>query len=267
MVPVGSGPPACGGGLSGGDPMVRFVRLTASVVMVTSGVWLAFAFLTGPAESEPEVSGAQSVEPSTTAVSRRPRLIPDPSLSPDDAESDSAVAAAALASLGELVTEPATAAPPPPLPAVLPAMAEFAPPLQSAYRSALDLPPPPLLDAHAPPPLAGGSTWRQATTATPVSTSLVSRSLGGPVPSSGGGGTPAAEARTAMYAVRDGDDLTSIATRFYGHPSAARFVYEANRDRLPSADLLPIGAVLVLPPPPEIAGGPQRPGGWIEPGG
>lgn len=245
--------------------MVRFVRLTASVVMVTSGVWLAFAFLAGPAgiESTPRTAG--SVEPKTTSVSRGPRLIPDPSVPPDDAAAESVEAAAVLAPLVELVTETAEAAPPSPLPAVLPEMAEFAPPLESAYRSALDLPPPPLLDAHAPPPLAGGSTWRQAATTTPAV--AMSPDPGRVEAAVGSGVTPVAEPRTAMYAVRDGDDLTSIATRFYGHPSAARFVYEANRDRLPSSDLLPIGAVLVLPPPPVIAGGPHRPGGWIEPGG
>lgn len=265
MVLAGSDPPADGGGLSGGDPMARFVRLTASVVMVTSGVWLGFAFLAGPGESEPAARRADSVEPSTTAVSRGPRLIPDPSLSQDAAEAESAEAAAALAPLLDLVTEPADTAPPPPLPAVPQEMTEYAPPLASAYRSALDLPPPPLLDAHAPPPLAGGSTWRQGATSGPLAATSPGESS--PVTAGGSGAAAVAEPRTAMYAVRDGDDLTSIATRFYGHPSAARFVYEANRDRLPSSDLLPIGAILVLPPPPEMAGGPQRPGGWIEPGG
>ena len=265
MVLAGSCPPAGDGDLSGGDSMVRFVRLTASVVMLTSGVWLAFAFLTGPAESESAPRTAGSGESKTTVVPRVPRLIPDPSVSPDAAKSESAEGAAALAPLVDLVTEPAEAAPPSPLPAVLPEMAEFAPPLEAAYRSALDLPPPPLLDAQAPPPLAGGSTWRQAASTAPAV--AMSPAPGRVEAAVGSSATPVGEPRMAMYAVRDGDDLTSIATRFYGHPSAARFVYAANRDRLPSSDLLPIGAVLVLPPPPEVARGPQRPGGWIEPGG
>ncbi len=70
--------------------------------------------------------------------------------------------------------------------------------------------------------------------------------------------------QVSSYVVRDGDDLTTIASRFYGHPSAARLVFDANRDRLPAADMLPIGVTLVLPPPPE-QGGRHRPGGWIEP--
>ena len=75
---------------------------------------------------------------------------------------------------------------------------------------------------------------------------------------------PADAPESSVYVVCDGDDLTSIAIRFYGHPAAARLIYEANRDRLPAADVLPIGVVLALPP----ASGPQqlyRPGGWIEP--
>mgnify|MGYP006291179355 CR=1 FL=1 len=50
------------------------------------------------------------------------------------------------------------------------------------------------------------------------------------------------------YVIRDGDDLTGIATRFYGHASAATAIWAANRDSLPDPNVLPIGAAIALPP-------------------
>ncbi len=246
--------------------MVRFVRLAASVVMVVGGVWLAVALVSGPGQ---DAGGAAPVaaldEKPSVAAPRSSRLIPDSAVSiPSDGETEEPEAAlteeltAALASAG--APEPAR-----PLPDVPAALAERPPPLEPDYHSALDLPPPPLLDAQSPPPLVGGSTWRQPQ-APPSLASLQPgmAPTGGAAVVSGNRVPPAGPAAASSYVICDGDDLTSIATRFYGHPAAARLVYEANRDRLPAADVLPIGAVLVLPPPP---GQPQphRPGGWIEP--
>ena len=246
-----------------GNAMVRFVRLVASVLMLTCGVWLALAFVSGPQPSPPDESAATPVGDTVVAPQRVPRLIPDTSPPTSDTRA-LAEAAAVLAPLAELVAEPNAFPPPQPLPAVPSELASLAPPLESAYRSALDLPPPPLLDAHAPPPLVGGSTWKQTpTAATPVSLQMGFPGAFNEAPMESG--TPTPERRATAYAVCDGDDLTSIATRFYGHPAAAQMVYEANRDRLPSPDLLPIGVVLVLPPPPEQNLRDQRPGGWIEP--
>lgn len=121
----------------------------------------------------------------------------------------------------------------PPQPAM---MARPAPPLGQTYRSTLAIPPPPLLDAHGPPPLAPGwtnrdprQTPRQATSSLPA------------VP--------------ATYAVQDGDDLTSLAIRFYGHPAAAGALFAANHDRLATPDILPIGLRLRLPPPWAVTAG------------
>ena len=50
--------------------------------------------------------------------------------------------------------------PPPPLPPGPHATARPTPPLDPMYRSTLAMPPPPLLDAHGPPPLAPGWTAR-----------------------------------------------------------------------------------------------------------
>lgn len=120
--------------------------------------------------------------------------------------------------------------PPPPVP-LPPVPAEFAaaaPDVAGAYRSTLNVPPPPLLDAHRAPPLAAG--W----TAHGVEAPPVAVMPDAVVPQS--------------YVVRDGDDLTGIATRFYGHASAATAIWAANRDALPDPNVLPIGAVLRLPP-------------------
>jgi nucleoid-associated protein YgaU len=121
---------------------------------------------------------------------------------------------------------------PPPRPAPLPPvtadLAGFAPEVSAAYRSTFAAPPPPLLDAHRPPPLAAG--WTAHEVAPP----------------------PVAEMPAAVvpqtYVIRDGDDLTGIATRLYGHASAATAIWTANRDALPDPNVLPIGAAIRLPP-------------------
>lgn len=118
--------------------------------------------------------------------------------------------------------------PPAPLPPVTAELAGFAPEVAAAYRSTFAVPPPPLLDAHRPPPLAAG--WTAHEVARP----------------------PVAEMPAAVvpqtYVIRDGDDLTGIATRFYGHASAATAIWAANRAALPDPNVLPIGAALTLPP-------------------
>jgi len=119
-------------------------------------------------------------------------------------------------------------APPTPLPRSAMNVGPAAPALDAAYRSTLDIPPPPLLDTQTPPPLAVG--W---------STHDVQR--------------PAVAAAAAVeapstYVVRDGDDLTGIALRVYGSAGAATAIWAANRDRLADPQLLPIGMVLRMPP-------------------
>jgi hypothetical protein len=126
--------------------------------------------------------------------------------------------------------------PPPRLPAEPTVTPRPAPPLGTTYRSTLAIPPPPLLDAHGPPPLAPG--WTTRGPRRPVSESPA------PTPS-----VPTA------YVVRDGDDLTSLAIRFYGHPAAAAAIHAANRDRIVDPDILSIGATLRLPPPWTITAG------------
>ncbi len=121
--------------------------------------------------------------------------------------------------------------PPVPLPASGLDLSPAAPPLDSTYRSTVDIPPPPLLDGHAPPPLSAG--W------------AVHDVVRQPAPAS----QPFQQQATATeYVVRDGDDLTGIALRVYGHAGAASAIWSANRDRLTDPQLLPIGLSLLLPP-------------------
>jgi len=124
--------------------------------------------------------------------------------------------------------------PPDRLPAVPPSLGAEGPGMNGTYRSTLAVPPPPLLDAQSPPPAATAASEA-------------------PRPSVFGE-SPAAVAPPATYAIRDGDDLTGIAIRFYGHPAAAAAVWAANRDVIPDPALLPIGVSLRMPPPWSVPG-------------
>lgn len=135
--------------------------------------------------------------------------------------------------------------PPTPLPPPPPDLARANPPLGAAYRSTLDVPPPPLLDAAAAPPAA---IWPVAAApATPVPPALTELTV------------------PATYRVRDGDDLGSIAGHFYGHPAAASAIWAANRESITHPDLLPIGVELRLPPPWSVRGHGRTVAGAIEP--
>ncbi|MFM8378812.1 MAG: LysM peptidoglycan-binding domain-containing protein [Planctomycetia bacterium] len=118
-------------------------------------------------------------------------------------------------------------APPGALPPVAMDLARPAPPIDGAYRSTLDVPPPPLLDADAPPPLA--VAWS--------ANAAMAR-----------GAASMPQGETSTYVVRDGDDLTSIAIRLYGHAGGAQAIWSVNRDRLSDPNVLPIGLELRIPP-------------------
>ncbi len=123
--------------------------------------------------------------------------------------------------------------PPSPLPAVAAELGAAGPDLSGTYRSTLDIPPPPLIDSQRPPPLAVGWTARGANREPPLRRAPSLPPLG-------------------TYRVRDGDDLTAIASRFYGTPAAATAIWEANRGLLRDPSLLPIGQPLLLPHPDAI---------------
>ena len=58
---------------------------------------------------------------------------------------------------------------------------------------------------------------------------------------------PAAAPRPT-HTIRDGDTLAGIAQQYLGQNNRAYEIFQLNRDRLVSVDLLPIGTVLRLPP-------------------
>lgn len=254
--------------------MLRTIRLTASVLVLTSGIWLASAFLLTEIESPREpASPAIPVGSATGSVTVSP-LIRQPDLNPQPWEglafADDVAAADGLAEVASLLTAVEKPLQPfRPLPPAPAAVHQPPPSLPGVYRSALDLPPPPLLDAHAPPPLAGNSTWRRPS----------SREEGALIDGRWAADERVSHSRAVnpdvatrlrpaeSYVVRDGDDLTAIAVRIYGHPAAATLLWQANRDRLAAADLLPVGMPLRVPPLSQAQGLPDRPGGWIEPAG
>jgi len=150
--------------------------------------------------------------------------------------------------------EPSLHAPPPP-PSPLPAsgldLSPASPPLAGAYRSTVEIPPPPLLDVQTPPPLAAGWSVHDVARSAPQGPPIQRSSV------------------PATYVVRDGDDLTGIALTIYGHAGAATAIWEANRERLPDPQLLPIGLALRLPPSWSLPASAMSPsgaaGGSIEP--
>jgi nucleoid-associated protein YgaU len=140
--------------------------------------------------------------------------------------------------------------PPPPPPALGSAAQEFAlpqPGMPDLYRAAHGAPPPPLLDGPRP---EGGRGFGPGLgdPALDSAWSISARSIGPASPQL----PPAVDGPRSTYRVRDGDDLSGIAARLYGHPAAAAAIWEANRDRLVDPGLLPIGLELRLPAPWEI---------------
>jgi nucleoid-associated protein YgaU len=101
------------------------------------------------------------------------------------------------------------------------------PNLYGAYRTTVEMPPPPLLDGSKD--IAQHQMER------------TSKKRRGPRRH-----TP--ESIPETYRVQDGDDLTGIATRLYGHPRAASALWQVNANRLSSPEVLPIGFEMVVPP-------------------
>jgi nucleoid-associated protein YgaU len=62
---------------------------------------------------------------------------------------------------------------------------------------------------------------------------------------------PKAERKVSFvhHRIADGDTLSSLALRYLGSSKRFSVIFEANRDRLQSPDLLPIGTELRIPVP------------------
>ena len=221
-------------------PFMHTVRFVLGMAMLAGGVMLAQPFAaavlaarsgTGPETAGVPASaafGMQQPGGSTMATAPVGHAIPDARLAglPEGPH-------VPLANAGQF--PPAALAPIlPPAPTPLPAsgldLSPASPPLDGTYRSTVEIPPPPLLDVHAPPPLSAG--WSVHDVVRPAVPNPAMQTMAAP----------------ADYVVRDGDDLTGIALKVYGHAGAATAIWTANRDRLTDPQVLPIGLSLRLPP-------------------
>ncbi len=70
---------------------------------------------------------------------------------------------------------------------------------------------------------------------------------------------PVIGSRPRTHTVIDGDTLTALAARYLGSSDRYRELFAANRKLLASPDLLPIGAVLEIPPMQIAIGSPSAP--------
>lgn len=59
--------------------------------------------------------------------------------------------------------------------------------------------------------------------------------------------TDAVEPTRRTHKIRDRDTLESLAERYFGDSQRWADIFNANRDQLTSPDLLPIGAVIIIP--------------------
>jgi len=266
--------------------MMRTARFLTGLVMVVTGVSLAAPMATRLVEARLGGASGVAVAPAPASSPAGPAAwagagpvsavgpaaaggycIPDTRSAvaegPDLATPQDAVS---LPLPADELQAPSAGYSPPPPPNVLPASPadlSLAPPaFNSTYRSTLDVPPPPLLDVAAPAPLAVSTPARDGATtlAGGLNTGAgVIHTVSAEIPSapafkasSSTAGLPTAAATPSAapgtYTIRDGDDLTSIATGLYGHPGAAEAIWSANRDRLTDPAVLPIGLSLRIPP-------------------
>lgn len=227
----------------------RSIRFIVGLALVVTGVSVAapFALELAAANARSQAAPLAAPVPAPPAAFETPHMpagyathaIPDPRLGGWEHQPEVVAEVPPLPGGAALPTDamlPAAYAPPPPpspLPPVAADMSRSTPQVASAYRSTLDVPPPPLLDADAPPPLA--VAWSANDAARPGRVAV-------------GVSASQAVAASSTYVVRDGDDLTGIATRIYGNPAAADVIWSVNRDRLTDPSLLPIGMELRVPP-------------------
>jgi len=236
------------------------IRFMVGLALVAAGVSVATPFVL-------DVAAAYSRTPAAAAVAAGPlpaagyaaHAIPDPRLGGWEHQplpaADVAPLPPDLAPAGDVpIRDYSPPVPPAQLPRVVADMSRSTPQLDSAYRSTLDVPPPPLLDADTPPPLA--VAW---------SANDAGRSLGPSTVSPPAPAQQLPQPSPTSYIVRDGDDLTSIATKIYGSPSAASVIWSVNRDRLTDPALLPIGSELRIPSSWNVPTAGRQGGAVIEP--
>ena len=209
------------------------IRFFVGMAMLAGGVALAQPFVAAvfaareqatASVPSPALPGMQPGLPAM-AIGTGGHAIPDPR--PVDSLG---VPGLPLPAGDQFLSVPTPPSPPTPLPASGLNFSPAAPALDGTYRSTVEIPPPPLLDFHAPPPLSAGWSAHDVAKSVAQGPAVLPESL------------------PADYVVRDGDDLTQIALKVYGHAGAATAIWAANRDRIADPQLLPIGLALRLPP-------------------
>ncbi len=218
------------------DGFARTLRLIFGLAMLAAGTMLAApAALTvakwwrEAPQAPAAMAFAQALPPGLPPAPQQPAAWPAPSEPGPDGSAAVAWSSPAVASPPLVRSDYRPPEPPAPLPPASIGVAGPGPDLSAAYRSTLAVPPPPLIDGQRPPPVAVGWTAR-------FSRDVQQRRDLQPPPA-------------ATYRVRDGDDLTGIASRFYGTPAAAALIWQANRGLLADPAVLPIGVELALPRP------------------
>ena len=231
------------------SPIIHTVRILVGLSLVAGGAVLAQPFALVVLQARQQAHAPAAFIPPAPAAASEAFGLPGPAGQPAGvlprgvdplmaltAGNPPTQGGAAGRPAGFMPEFPAASPPPARLPPAPPAalprseadLAPAPPTFDAAYRSTLDIPPPPLLDTQSPPPLSvGWSTHAMARPAAAAADEAVS--------------PPA-------YVVRDGDDLTGIALRVYGTAGAATAIWAANRDRLQDPQLLPIGMTLRMPP-------------------
>jgi nucleoid-associated protein YgaU len=90
--------------------------------------------------------------------------------------------------------------------------------------------------------IAGGTT--PAPVARPKQTLVQTKSPAKPAPKTT---APATESKHQIYHVVSGDTLSRIASKFYGDPAKWDAIFQANKDRMRTANDLREGQTLVIP--------------------
>ena len=217
--------------------VLQIVRFAIGLTMVAAGGLLTAPFVTAVVDSARQSPAGVQLQKGLPQTSRQGRsagvyAVPGghrglPAFDPVAGDQQPALVSAVPSETGpKQIGSPAR------LPPVQ--QASRPPGMNQAYRSTVEVPPPPLLDEAALP--AARHQVQQLPTA-------LRRFEPQNIPET--------------YRVQDGDDLTAIASRLYGHPRGAAAIWRANRDRLESPDLLPIGMPLVVPPAWQVFGGDQ----------
>jgi len=234
--------------------MVQVVRFAVGLAMVSAGGLLVAPFLAAvvesarlpadppPANPSPRTGGAALPSAAVFAV-------PGTGLAGSPVEQPGGFAAVDREQPQRLPADAPPTAESPVRPAELPPVrpAGRPPGLAAAYRSTVEMPPPPLLDVAGPAAARPGRTRGLSSASRGGPSAAVAVAAAASNADRPAGAVPA-RALPDRYRVRDGDDLTAIATAMYGHPRGAAALWEANADRLESPDLLPIGMPLVVPP-------------------